>query len=131
MHHTAYRRDWKNNAIREIRKDMENPLHFMERFGSEPAPRSFLDTSGLEAWHKRQYCVKKRDIQDRLNSSKWYSKINWQTYPIFLRAFAWSMTRAKKEIMRRRIESIVPSRSVVKKTATGLLDEPSFMTLFP
>lgn len=51
-YHTEYRRDWKNNAIREILKDMENPLHFVERFGSQPAPRSFFDTSGLESWHR-------------------------------------------------------------------------------
>jgi hypothetical protein len=50
LHHTAYRRDWKNNAIREIHSDIANPKHFIERFGSEPAPRGDFDTSGEELW---------------------------------------------------------------------------------
>ena len=50
LHHTAHRRDWKDNAIQEIRSDIVNPHHFVERFGAEPAPRDFSDTSGDESW---------------------------------------------------------------------------------
>lgn len=46
LHHTAYRRDWKDKAIREIRSDIANPNHFIERFGAEPAPLGIFDTSG-------------------------------------------------------------------------------------
>jgi len=46
MHHTAYRRNWKDKAIRDIRKDIADPNHFIERFGSAPAPQDFFDTSG-------------------------------------------------------------------------------------
>ncbi len=44
--HTAHRREWKNNAIREIRSDIANPKYFIDRFGSEPAPLGVFDTSG-------------------------------------------------------------------------------------
>ncbi len=50
-HHTAYRRAWKDSAIEEIRKDIANPKHFIERFGADPSPRDFFNTSGEESWH--------------------------------------------------------------------------------
>jgi hypothetical protein len=49
VHHTAYRRDWKNNAIREIRSDITNPKYFIDRFGAEPKQLEFPDPSeGVE-----------------------------------------------------------------------------------
>lgn len=57
LHHTAYRRDWKNNAIREIRSDIANPKHFIERFGTEPAARGYFDTSGEEQWFREDTII--------------------------------------------------------------------------
>jgi hypothetical protein len=57
LHHTAYRRDWKNNAIREIRSDIANPKHFIERFGAEPAARGDFDTSGEEQWLRKDTII--------------------------------------------------------------------------
>lgn len=57
LHHTAYRRDWKNNAIREIRADLANPRHFIERFGAEPAARGDFDTAGEESWLREDTIV--------------------------------------------------------------------------
>ena len=45
LHHTSSRRDWKNNAIREIRADITTPNFFIERFGAETAKLVFLDPS--------------------------------------------------------------------------------------
>jgi hypothetical protein len=57
LHHTAYRRDWKNNAIQEIRSDIANPKHFIERFGTEPAARGDFDTSGEEQWFREDTII--------------------------------------------------------------------------
>lgn len=50
QHDTAYRRDWKNNAIREIRSDIANPNHFIDRLGADPKPREFFDTPENVLW---------------------------------------------------------------------------------
>lgn len=57
LYHTAYRRAWKNNAIQEIRSDIVNPKHFIERFGTEPTARGDFDTSGEEQWFREDTII--------------------------------------------------------------------------
>lgn len=49
-HHSAHRRAWKDKALAEIRADLGDPDYFIDRFGKEPAPRRYFDTSGEEDW---------------------------------------------------------------------------------
>lgn len=43
--HTPERRQWKNEVITAITKDLENPSYLKERFGEVPKPMGEFDTS--------------------------------------------------------------------------------------
>jgi hypothetical protein len=46
--HTPERRQWKNDAITAITKDLENPGYLKDRFGEVPEPMGEFDTSELQ-----------------------------------------------------------------------------------
>lgn len=48
--HTTYRRNWKDDAIAAINRDLKNSGYLKERFGEVPKPMGDFETASEEEW---------------------------------------------------------------------------------